>query len=253
MSKEQRGPERRQSPRKLGQYWIMGAVGAVVLAGAIFGGVAVANLTTGDDEDDEIPHVDTGEQPEFFAPRVNPAWPKPDFVLTDTNGEPYDIQAETAGYVTVLILGYTNCPDECPTHLLNISRALEGMDADDAEEVKVLFVTTDPQRDSEAVIRDWLDNFNTEFVGLTGSQDELNQIQRELGISQDSLAAPYEGQGEAAEDAGEYLVQHSVVVYAFDKDTNLSHIAFPHTPDGSLGQDEWVHDLTKLVDEGWQE
>jgi protein SCO1 len=233
----------------LTRYWVYGAVAAVVVAGSIFAGVVAANMTSGggsaSGSNDDIPHFEPGrDQPAFLAPQITPAWPKPDFVLTDTAGNPYDIQAETEGYVTVLALGYTHCPDECPLHMFNISQALSAMDTEDAERVKVLFITTDPERDTGEVIRRWLDNFNADFVGLTGSEEEIIAVQRELGVRPAEVGL---------EEGDEYFLIHSAVVYAFDKDTNLSHIAFPHTPDGSLARDEWAHDLTKLVREGWQE
>ncbi len=233
------------NPKTIGSYWLMGAIGAVALVGAIFAGVIAADLTTGDsgDDEDDIPHAELGgdDAPAWRAPQIEPAWPKPDVVLTDTDGNDYDLREETEGYVTVLALGFTNCPDECPAHMNTISRAIEEMNPDDADDVKVVFVTTDPERDTPEVLRNWLDLFDEDFVGLTGSLEEVEAVQQELGVP---VAEQVE---DSPRDAGDYDVSHSVIVYAFDKDTNESHIVFPL----GVQRDAWVHDLTKLVREGW--
>ena len=83
----------------------------------------------------------------YRGARANPPLPKPDVVLTDTNGDPFDFLAETEGYLTLLYLGYTHCPDICPTHLLELSKVLEAMDPELVERIRVVFITTDPERD----------------------------------------------------------------------------------------------------------
>src|SRR5215467_1267581 len=99
---------------------------------------------------------------------VTPPLPKPKFTLTDTSGAPFDLWSETQSYVTLLFFGYTHCPDDCPLHMANIASSLQQLPAEIGEQVKVVFVTTDPARDSAAVLRAWLDNFDARFVGLTG-------------------------------------------------------------------------------------
>jgi protein SCO1/2 len=96
---------------------------------------------------------------------VAPGLPKPNFTLTDTNGNPYDLDGQTQGYLTALYFGYTNCPDVCPTHMANIAAALRQLPASVTSHIKVLFVTTDPARDTPAVLRAWLNNFDPTFIG----------------------------------------------------------------------------------------
>src|SRR5579864_8135641 len=99
---------------------------------------------------------------------VTPPLPKPKFVLTDTSGAAFDFRQSTDGYVTLLFFGYTNCPDQCPMHMADLGAALKKLPADIADRVKLVFVTTDPTRDSADVVRRWLDLFDRRFIGLTG-------------------------------------------------------------------------------------
>src|SRR5215467_3592343 len=100
---------------------------------------------------------------------VTPPLPKPAFVLTDTSGAPFDFRQKTDGYVTLLFFGYTYCPDQCPMHMANLGAALKKLPPAIAGQVKLVFVTTDPERDFPAVLRRWLDLFDPHFIGLTGT------------------------------------------------------------------------------------
>ena len=113
---------------------------------------------------------------------VTPPLPKPRFVLTDTSGAPYDFWNRTTGSVTLLFFGYTNCPDECPMHMANIGVALKKLPAGVADRVKLIFVTTDPARDTRVELRRWLDNFDRHFVGLTGTAAALDAVQKAAGV-----------------------------------------------------------------------
>src|ERR1700757_3986387 len=86
---------------------------------------------------------------------VAPPLPKPRFVLTDTSGAPFDFWNRTVGSVTLLFFGYTYCPDQCPTHMANIGAALKKLPPGVADQVKLVFVTTDPARDTPVELRGW--------------------------------------------------------------------------------------------------
>jgi protein SCO1 len=120
---------------------------------------------------------------------VTPPLPKPKFTLTDTSGAPFDFWSETQRYVTLLFFGYTHCPDECPLHMANIASSLQELPTEIGEQVKVVFVTTDPARDSAPVLRAWLDNFDRRFIGLTGSEAAVAAAQRAAHIAQASKTA----------------------------------------------------------------
>jgi protein SCO1 len=227
----------------LARYWMMGAIAAVVLVGAIGAGIFAANLTTGNGtaNNDAIPELEIGGERQYYGVRINPPWPKPELVLTDTDGNAFNIVEETEGYVTLVALGYTNCPDYCPMHMHDIATTLRAMDPEDAAQVKVVFITTDPDRDSPEVIRRWLDLFNPNFIGLTGTQDEVDRAQIALGVE------PAQRQESDRVGPGGYEVNHALWVYAFERETNLARLVYPI----GVEQDEWLNDITLLVREGY--
>lgn len=111
-----------------------------------------------------------------------PVPPRPRFVLRDTAGNKFDFHAETAGLPTLVYFGYTNCPDECVTAMADIAAALRKVDAAVRDQVKVILVTTDPARDTPTVLRQWLDKFSTDFIGLVGTGAEIDAAQQAAGI-----------------------------------------------------------------------
>ena len=168
---------------------------------------------------------------------VTPPLSKPKFTLTDTSGVPFDFWPQTQGYVTLLFFGYTHCPDECPMHMANIASSLQQLPTEVGEQVKVVFVTTDPARDSAAVLRGWLDNFDTRFIGLTGSEAAIAASQRSAYL------APA---NKTAHSGHDYGVNHASFVLAYTKD-NLAHVIYP----GGVTPDDWSQDLPLLVKEAW--
>ncbi|MDQ6649931.1 MAG: SCO family protein, partial [Actinomycetota bacterium] len=107
---------------------------------------------------------------------------RPQFVLTDTTGASYDFGRRTAGRATLLFFGYTNCPDQCPTAMADIAAGLRTVGAPLRDRVSVVFVTTDPARDTAPVLRSWLDRFDSTFVGLTGSVEQVEAAQDAAGL-----------------------------------------------------------------------
>ena len=159
--------------------------------------------------------------------------PVPDFTLVDTAGHPFRFQKEANRFVTLLYFGYTHCPDICPVHLANLSAVLNELPWDLRQRIKVVFVTTDPDRDTRVVLRQWLDAVDPTFVGLSGSLAQVNAAQALLGI-------PPVIREERA--SGNYVVGHAAQVIAF-------------TPDGRTRVDyafgtrqaDWAHDLPLLA------
>lgn len=170
---------------------------------------------------------------------LTPARPKPGFVLSDTKGQPFDFRADTRGKATLLYFGYTNCPDVCPTHLTNIAAALRRLSAADQERIRVVFVTTDPARDTPARLRSWLDNFNRSFIGLTGSVDSVNAIQQSLGLPPATMEMM---DPRASGPRAAYGMGHAAQVLAFTADDSLR----AEYPNG-FSLDDWVNDLPKLA------
>jgi len=157
--------------------------------------------------------------------------PKPSFTLTDTAGEPYRFAAETEDKLTLLYFGYLNCPDICPVHLAQIAEVFDRL-PDVARDAAVVFVSVDPERDSPEEIRRFLDNFDSRFVGLTGTPSELDEAQRAAGVT----PAVVEGEGD------EYTVDHAGWVIAYSPDGQY-RVNYPF----GTRQSEWTNDLQILV------
>jgi protein SCO1/2 len=173
--------------------------------------------------------------PEGLAgPKIDPPLPKPTFTLTTTDGKPFDFQRQTAGYVTLLFVGYTHCPDVCPVHLTNIAAALHRLGPEVANRIKVVFVTADPVRDTPAVLRQWLDQFDPGFIGLRGDTADVNRILTELHLGPPVRES---GPGDTS-----YTIGHSAVVVAFTPD-DLAHVIYPF----GVRQSDWVHDLAQMA------
>jgi protein SCO1 len=173
----------------------------------------------------------------YLGGLVNPPLPKPKFTLTDTAGVPFDFWAKTHGYVTLLFFGYTRCPDECPLHMANVAMGLKKLPMEVRNQVKLVFVTTDPERDSPHILRFWLDRFDERFIGLTGSDAAIEAAQRAAELP------PAKRTARAGDD---YSVGHANVVLAYSKD-NLAHLMYP----GGVTRQDWAHDLPQLVNETW--
>jgi len=169
---------------------------------------------------------------------VTPPLPKPKFTLTDTSGAPFDFSAKTEGFVTLLFFGYTRCPDECPLHMSNVAASLHQLPAGVADDVKFVFVTTDPARDTPKVLRSWLNAFDKRFIGLTGSDAAIDGAQKATGVP----AAT-----KMARAGSDYAVGHANFVLAYTKD-NLAHLIYP----GGVTRQDWAHDLPQLVRERWK-
>jgi protein SCO1/2 len=107
------------------------------------------------------------------------------FTLVATNGENVSDQAYRGKWL-LIFFGYTFCPDACPTALNNISLALERLGSD-ADKLRPLFITVDPQRDTREVLSDYLRSFDSRITGLTGTQ---NQIDRVVKAGKQILARP---------------------------------------------------------------
>jgi protein SCO1/2 len=157
---------------------------------------------------------------------------KPELVLTDTDGEPFDLRAETEDQVTVLFFGYTSCPDICPLQMANLAGALEQNRGVNAH---VVFVSVDPEVDTPEVIREWLDRYDVDFDGLTGTPEELRAAQEDALLPVATAAT--------VEDDGTRTVGHAAQAIGFGRDGK----AYVYWPSGTR-QSTFAHDLAVLAD-----
>jgi protein SCO1/2 len=167
--------------------------------------------------------------------------PKPHFVLADTDGKPFDFFNETQGQITLLYFGYTWCADICPTHMADVSAVLK-RDGTLAENVRTVFVTVDPERDTPNRLSSWLDLFDSDFIGLTGTPEEIDTALRD---SLGSRYFPVKKYHKDSADDMKYEVSHAAFVIAYGKD-NMAPVAF--TVDTT--QEDYAHDLNVLLAQG---
>jgi len=156
----------------------------LLLAGC--GGDASAEGEGHDHSGAAAPATVADEASPYEGVHLQDPYQKPAFTLTDTTGAPYDFGARTAAGPTLLFFGYTNCPDVCPTTMADVALGLRSVDRAVAERTTVVFVTTDPARDTPEALGQYLGHFDadlpTSFVGLTGSQEQIEQAQLAAGV-----------------------------------------------------------------------
>ena len=133
-----------------------------------------------------------------------------DFTLTDHNGEARTL-ADFKGKVVAVFFGYIHCPDVCPTTLADFSLALQQL-GPQAEQVQVIFVTVDPQRDTPDLLKQFVPAFNPSFLGMYTDEETLKQLAHEYKVVY---------QKTAVKGADDYLIDHSAGTYIYDPQGHL--------------------------------
>jgi protein SCO1/2 len=157
----------------------------------------------------------------------------PDVTLTATDGSDFSLTEDTEAPVTLFFFGYTHCPDICQIVMSDIASALTRLDSEQKSEVDVVFVTTDPARDDEATLRDYLDRFNPDFEGLTGDLKTISKAGNALGVAIEK--------GKRLPSGG-YDVTHGTQVIAVDRTDRAPMVWTEGTPAAQIAED-----LSKLL------
>ncbi|MDG9718548.1 SCO family protein [Streptomyces sp. DH24] len=189
---------------------------------------------SGDDDDKPVTAVSEEAGSEKAATVLDKPFEKPDLVLTDTKGEKYDLRAATAGRPTLVYFGYTHCPDVCPLTMNNIAVAKKQLPKAEQDKLRVVFVTTDPERDTSAELGKWLKGIDSDFIGLTGEFDTIQAGARTLGISIDP---PHKDKN------GKVVSMHGTQVIAFSPKTDGGYVLYGE----DAGPDDYIKDLPKLI------
>lgn len=113
---------------------------------------------------------------------LDEGWQLPRATLTSTTGDEVALARAADAPLTMIFFGYTHCPDICLAVMADVAGALNRLTAEEAEQVDVWFVTTDPARDDPATIREWLDRFDPGFEGFTGPLDRIVRIAEAVHI-----------------------------------------------------------------------
>ncbi|MEX2352775.1 MAG: SCO family protein [Gammaproteobacteria bacterium] len=182
-----------------------------VITGLIGIGAAVGIYTSG--------YNDTRQSPEAVDGLL---WPEPkqiqEFTIVDHTGEEFGLE-NLKGKWSFLFFGYTYCPDVCPITLSVLDKFYSNHENDD---VQVLLITVDPERDTPARLAEYTGYFNEDFIGLGGSMEQINSLAAQIGISY--MYHP-------PDEDGSYLVDHTSAVFLLDPQARLVSIfSAPHNP-----------------------
>ena len=157
----------------------------------------------------------------------------PDFTLTDQYGQPFQL-SEQRGKVLLLFFGYTQCPDVCPT-TLSIWRKIHEALGEDAGQVRFVFITVDPERDTAERLGLHVNAFNPDFVGLTGSKAELGAVYEVFDV--------YFEKDEQSGSAAGYLISHTATTFVVDQEGK-----YRLRESYGTEVEDIVHDIRQLLD-----
>ena len=146
-----------------------------------------------------------------------------DIALTDQHGRSRKLSS-LAGKPAFVFFGFTNCPDVCPTTLRKLA-SIKRVHAGELAGIRVVFISVDGERDTPAVMHDYLQAFPKDFVGLTASSDEVRKLA--LGLSAPFFKNPPKN--------GEYTVEHASRVFALDKLGRLRAELYEASPEAVVG------------------
>ncbi len=153
------------------------------------------------------------------------------FSLTDHNGKPRTL-ADFKGKVVVLFFGYTQCPDVCPTTMAEMAAAMKQLGAQ-ADQVQVLFVTLDPERDTQALLAQYVPAFDPRFLGLRGDAAATAKVAKEFKV----FYAKQPGK-----TPGSYSIDHTAASYVFDRSGKIRLFVR-----NGQGPEPLVHDIKQLL------
>ena len=137
------------------------------------------------------------------------------FDLTDHTGRRRTLAA-FKNKVALAFFGYTNCPDACPTALAEMAQVVKQLGPDGGK-VQGLFITVDPERDTPERLASYVPAFHPSFLGLRGTQDEVEKAKKEFKIYSNAQNADKRGHSGHGTERGSYMVDHSTGIYIFDK------------------------------------
>jgi len=169
---------------------------------------------------------------EFKGGLLTPSKMAPDFSLTTPEGKPFRLSGER-GKVVALWFGYTFCPDVCPTTLAELAQVRSRLGGD-GNRFRIVFVTVDPERDTQARLREYVSAFSGSFTALTGAPERLAETRKAYGVVADKRVV--------AGTSAAYLIDHSAFVYVIDPAGQL-RLMFPF----GMPIEDMTHDIKLLL------
>jgi protein SCO1/2 len=142
--------------------------------------IGVVGCGSSSDNGAAVTGVSTSDDDGYHGVLLDQPYAVPPIKLTDTDDQSFELADQSKR--TLVFFGYTNCPDICQVVMSTIASALVRLSDAEKAELQVVFVTTDPSRDTESVLRTYLDRFNPKFVGVTGSIDRIDALGKPMGV-----------------------------------------------------------------------
>jgi len=197
------------SRQTVGRRWIMGAAFALI---------ATLAAACGD------------RAPKFMASDITGMQIGGDLAMSDHTGKARTL-GDFKGKVVVVFFGYTSCPDVCPTTMSELSAAMKELGSR-ASEVQVLFVTVDPERDTQELLSQYVPAFNPSFLGLRGTREELEATAKSFKVFYQKNPSP----------SGGYTMDHTAGSFVFDRQGRV-RLLVPY----GAGPKVYAHDLSELL------
>ncbi|HKK55258.1 SCO family protein [Marinobacter sp.] len=177
----------------------------------------------------------SGDQQNWNAKSISGLMPELSYELTDTSGKTVTAE-DTDGNIRLMFFGFTSCPDICPTTLQKLARVVKNLPEPTRQDVKIIFVSVDPERDTPERIKSYVEFFSDSIIGLTGSEKNLRELSKRYRTT-----FGYE----APNEDGNYDVSHSSAVYVFDRDGEARLLVRPGQSTEAL-----IADLKALASQG---
>ncbi|WP_375306735.1 SCO family protein [Bradyrhizobium sp. A11] len=147
------------------------------------------------------------------------------FQLTDQNGKAVTDKS-LKGKPTLIFFGYTHCPDVCPTSLFDISEVLRVM-GKDADKLNAVFISVDPERDTQATMKDYLSSFDPHLQGLSGDPAETAKVITSYRVYAKKIPTK----------DGDYTMDHTALIYLMDRDGRfVSPFNLKRTPEEAAAE-----------------
>lgn len=170
--------------------------------------LAVSACGSSGDDGPVVSGMQTDDGDGYHGAFLDDPYVVPDLALDDTEGAPYSLAAADAP-LKLVFFGYTNCPDVCQVVMSTIASAVARLDEAQRDDVEVVFVTTDPARDSGPALRTYLDHLDPDFLGLTGELGRIIDLAKPMKV--------FIAEGKRLPSGG-YEVDHSTYVFGVTGD-----------------------------------
>lgn len=176
-----------------------------------------------------------GGEHQFNGTAYDPPRPAPAITGVNWDGTPFEIEA-LQGKAALIFFGYTSCPDVCPMTMAELRQVHEQL-ATEGHEVEVVFVSTDPERDTPERLAQYMAAFNPDFYGVHVALADLPEVKKGYGVYSEKVSPT----PDAEPDPDTYLIEHSGYIFVIDPTGNL-RVAFGYSlpKDGLLADVEYI-------------